>query len=342
MELNTDLISGRSVGVESLSSSTLIKQRIQPWQMMVCVAVCGYLAVGAATHSVRTYHWFMLLAIPGSLLAAERGRQFFLDWAPLIAFWLVYDRLRLLQPALFHRVAVESPYLIERWAFGWITRGEAPAIAARAWLASEAGTPLSMTVLWLAQGIYFSHLFLVPLFFIWLWARGRNSEGARNQFAHHMRAFAFLNFLAIIIYVLLPVAPPWWVSVNGFARPTIELISQTNMSAAMNGELVRAMIKNAPQWFAAVPSLHGAYPVMLILLSLRNRRRITVVAIAVYCASMWGATVVLNQHYIIDLLAGALLALAAWRLASPVKINRPQSISPSLLRVKEGLRTSRE
>src|SRR5215210_1511948 len=100
--------------------------------MIVCSAVCGYLAVGAATHSVRTYHWFMLLAIPGSLLAAERGRQFFLDWAPLFAFWLVYHRLRLLQPALLHRVAVETPYLIERWAFGWITGGEAPALAARA------------------------------------------------------------------------------------------------------------------------------------------------------------------------------------------------------------------
>ena len=266
----------------------------------------------------------MLLAIPGSLLAAERGRQFFLDWAPLFAFWLVYDRLRLLQPALFHRVAVESPYLIERWAFGWITGGETPALAARAWLASDPGTALSMTVLWLAQAIYFSHLFLVPLFFIWLWSRGRNSVCGRNRFAHYMRAFAFLNFLAIIIYVLLPVAPPWWVSVNGFARPTTELISQTNMSAGMNGDLVRAMIKNAPQWFAAVPSLHGAYPVLLLLLALRNRKRRTILAIAVYCACMWVATVVLNQHYIIDLLAGALLAFAAWRLASLEKINHAQ------------------
>jgi membrane-associated phospholipid phosphatase len=324
--MSGDSVPESPVGVGSLSSTTLIKQRIQPWQLFVCAAVCSYLALGAATHSVRSYHWFMLIAIPGSLLAAERGRRFFLDWAPLFAFWLVYDRLRLLQPALLHRVAVETPYLIERWAFGWITGGEAPPLAARAWLASQAGTPLSLIVSWMAQAVYFSHLFLVPLLFILLWTRARNSEEARGRFTHHMRAFAFLNFLAIIVYVLLPVAPPWWVDANGFARPTTELISQTKMAAGMNGALVQAMIKNAPQWFAAVPSLHGAYPVMLLLLALRNRNRWTILAIAAYGIAMWGATVILNQHYIIDLLAGALLAFLAWRLAMHAKIKQAHSV----------------
>jgi membrane-associated phospholipid phosphatase len=309
-----------------LSSITLVKQRIQPWQLIVCATVCGYLAIGAATHSVRAYHWFMLLAIPGALLAAERGRQFFLDWSPLLAFWLVYDRLRLLQPALFYRVAVEAPYLVERRAFGWLSGGEAPAIAARAWVASQAGNLLSLSISWLAQLVYFSHLFLVPLLFIWLWRRGRNSEIARLQFTRYMSAFAFLNFLAIIVYVLLPVAPPWWVSVNGFAQPTTELVSQTNMADGMNGALVQAMIRNAPQWFAAVPSLHGAYPVMLLLLALHDRKRRLIPAIAVYCAAMWAATVILNQHYIIDLLAGAFLAFAAWTLAAHAKAIRTLSV----------------
>jgi membrane-associated phospholipid phosphatase len=304
----------------------LSKQRIQPWQLVVCAAVCSYLALGAATHSVRSYHWFMLVAIPCALLAADRGRQFFLDWAPLFAFWLVYDRLRLLQPTILYRVAVENPYFIERWAFGWLAGGEAPALAARAWLASQAGTPLSLTVSWLAQAVYFSHLVLIPLLFIWLWTRGRTSEAARGRFAHYMRAFAFLNFLAIIVYVLLPIAPPWWINANGFAQPTVELISQTKMAAGMDGALVQAMIKNAPQWFAAVPSLHGAYPVMLFLLTLPDRNRWVIVTIAVYCTAMWAATVVLNQHYIIDLLAGAFLAFLAWGLATRAKINRAHSV----------------
>jgi membrane-associated phospholipid phosphatase len=261
----------------------------------------------------------MLIAIPGTLLAAERGRQFFLDWAPLFAFWLTYDRLRLLQPSLLYRVAVESPYQIEQWAFGWIAGGGVPAHAAREWLASQAAPQLSQIISWLAQAIYFSHLFMVPFLFIWLWVRGRKSEEARSRFTYYMRAFAFLNFLAILAYLLLPVAPPWWISAHGLAQPTTALVSQTRMAAGMDGTLVQGMIKTAPQWFAAVPSLHGGYPVLLLLLVLSNRSRWTMLAIAVYGIAMWTATVVLNQHYIIDLLAGALLALTAWKLAARSK-----------------------
>ncbi|HSE36384.1 MAG TPA: hypothetical protein VLG74_03720, partial [Blastocatellia bacterium] len=84
-----------------MSSEALLKHRTQPWQVVVCCFVFAYLALGVATSSVRGYHWFMLLAVPGALLSGERGRRFFLDWAPLFAFWLVYDRLRLIQPLLF-------------------------------------------------------------------------------------------------------------------------------------------------------------------------------------------------------------------------------------------------
>jgi membrane-associated phospholipid phosphatase len=37
-------------------------------------------------------------------------------------------------------------------------------------------------------------------------------------------------------------------------------------------------------------------------------------AVAFYGCAMWTATVVLNQHYLIDLVAGALLAIGAWRV----------------------------
>ncbi len=100
---------------------------------------------------------------------------------------------------------------------------------------------------------------------------------------------------------------------NGMAQPTAQLVAQANVSSAMPGVLIQGMIRNASQWFAAVPSLHGAYPVLLLLLCPR-RNRIAFSVIALYGCAMWASTVVLNQHYVIDLLAGALLAVAAWRV----------------------------
>jgi membrane-associated phospholipid phosphatase len=58
--------------------------------------------------------------------------------------------------------------------------------------------------------------------------------------------------------------------------------------------------------------LHGAYPVLLLLLLRREVNRLVLPAFALYGIMMWCATVVLNQHYIVDLMAGAALAIAAW------------------------------
>lgn len=327
-----------------MSSSVIQKPRIQFWQVALSASVCAYLALGAATHTVRAYHWFMLAAIPASLLAAERGRQFFLDWSPLFAFWLVYDRLRLLQPLLFGRVTVDTPYALERWAFGWLTGGDVPAHAARAWLNSQQANWLGPALGWAAQIVYFSHLFLVPLLFVWLWRRGQSDQVHRAQFIRYLRAFTWMNFMAIAIYLLLPVAPPWWISLYGTAQPTAELVAQAKMTAAMDGALIQRMIQNASQWFAAVPSLHGAYPVLLGLLAIKTRgerpevgsrelivggllttktrSRLMMAMIVIYGTAMWTATVLLNQHYIIDLMAGAIIAFVAWNLAPRIRWRR--------------------
>jgi membrane-associated phospholipid phosphatase len=165
---------------------------------------------------------------------------------------------------------------------------------------------------WTAQLVYLSHLFLVPLLFMWLWMRGRADLRSQTRFHRMMRAFAYLNFAAIAIYLLLPVAPPWWVSLYGMAQPTTDLLARMRIGSAMDGRLVTALIHNAAQWFAAVPSLHGAYPVLLLLLTLRERKRRLIAALIIYALAMWAATVALNQHYIIDLIAGGLLAGVAW------------------------------
>ncbi len=298
-----------------MSTDVLLKHRIQLWQLAVCSFVFAYLALGLATGSLRSYHWLMLLAVPGTLLSGERGRAFFLDWAPLFGFWLVYDRLRLVQPLLYSRVAVEHPFLIERAAFGWLANGTVPAHAAHSWLALHRGT-LATTIECAAQIVYFSHLFVVPLAIAVMWMLGSSRERYRMAFVRHIRALTVLNFSAIAFYVLMPVAPPWWVTMNGMAAPTADLVAHADMAAAIHGRLIQGMIRNASQWFAAVPSLHGAYPVLLLLLlrhRLKNRRALT--GVAIYACMMWAATVVLNQHYVIDLVAGAFLAIVAWRTA---------------------------
>lgn len=293
-----------------MTTNTLSRYRPQPWQTAICLFVLAYLVLGVMTSSVRVYHWFLLLAIPGALLSAERGRRFFLDWSPFFAFWLVYDRLRLVQPLLFSRVVVSLPFRIERSLFGWMSDGEVPAHAVQTWLATRGGLFPSL-IEWIAQLIYFSHLFVVPTIAAVIWSMGSSRSEYRQVFVRYVRAFAIVNFSAIVLYLILPVAPPWWLTLHGWSQPTASLVATTDVAAAMHGSLIQAMIRNASQWFGAVPSLHGAYPVLVLMLGWPNRSRLAVVLVITYALLMWVATVALNQHYIIDLLAGGLLSVIA-------------------------------
>lgn len=296
-----------------MSLAEAVRQSAQPWRLVVCAAVAGFLALGVATHTFRVYHLFMLLAIPAALFASELGRRFFVEWGPLMATWLAYDRFRLVQPSLLSRVGVEWPYRLEVALFGWLTGGQAPPHAARAWLAAHSASPFWSGVAIEAQVIYVSHLFFYPLLFLVWWIRGWRRPVDRERFLRHVVAFATLNVLGFVGYLLLPAAPPWWVSLNGMAQPTQALVATANLAAAMDGAIIQKTLQTAPNWFAAIPSLHGGYPVLLFLLGWRERNGIWLTFITLYGAAMWTSTVLLNQHYVVDLMAGAVVAVVAFQ-----------------------------
>jgi hypothetical protein len=300
--------------------------RIQRWKVIVCLGIALYFGLAATTHTIRFYHWLILLIIPAVLLAAERGQRFFFDWSPLFAFWLAYDCLRLLQPTMLSRVFVSGPFSIEQSLFGWIGGDGIPAHSAKSWLAVHATNPFWSGFQFIEQIVYLSHLFLFPAVLVFLWVMGIQDAGRRQQFVSFMSGLTILNVLGILGYVLVPTAPPWWVSIHGPLQPTLALIAQTDVAMGMDGPIIRHMIATAPQWFAAIPSMHGAYPLLLLFLGQRYRfQKSILLMIAGYGALMWTATVVLNQHYIIDLLIGGALAVFAFLIFTTSFVQRKVS-----------------
>ncbi len=308
-----------------MSQLALRLRRLEPWQYVVCLGVAAFLALGYATRTFRVYHLFLLLAVAGALVAADAGRRFFVDWGPIFGTWVTYDRLRLAQPWLLERVGVAWPYELERALFGWLAGGRTPPHAARAWLAAHASSPIWAGTAMSLEVVYLSHVFAYPAMLLGLWLQGRASALWRGRFVRFTRAFVVLNLLGFAIYVLLPTAAPWWISAHGFAQPTAELVAATDLAAGMDGTIISETIKTAPNWFAAVPSLHGGYPVLLLLLLWRERSRRALAAAAVYGSIMWVATVALNQHYIVDLVAGAAVAWLAYVLSERIGLWNLQS-----------------
>ncbi len=70
-----------------------------------------------------------------------------------------------------------------------------------------------------------------------------------------------------------------------------------------------------------MPSVHMAVTFVVVLALWRERRALAVIG-ALYAAAMALALVYLGEHYAVDVLAGVLVALAAW-LAAQRLTGRP-------------------
>jgi membrane-associated phospholipid phosphatase len=115
--------------------------------------------------------------------------------------------------------------------------------------------------------------------------------------------------LGLLVYRLVPTAPPWWAAEQGLLPPVERIVVRTSERAfgpawpKMYGELARNP-------FAAMPSLHMAssWAAAHALGELGPGARAAGFA---YSAGLGLALVYLGEHYVVDLLAGVALAESA-------------------------------
>ena len=65
-----------------------------------------------------------------------------------------------------------------------------------------------------------------------------------------------------------------------------------------------------PNKFAAIPSLHSAFPLLILIHAVR-RFGVRALAVALFPLGVWGSAVYLNHHYIIDVLIAIIYVLVA-------------------------------
>ena len=83
---------------------------------------------------------------------------------------------------------------------------------------------------------------------------------------------------------------------------------QSTGSSVLPNTLSSAISMIESDRFAAFPSLHAAYVMIFAYFTIKLDRRLAFVAIPVLVAVLF-STLYLGQHYLIDLVAGALYAL---------------------------------
>jgi membrane-associated phospholipid phosphatase len=227
-------------------------------------------------------------------LLSGRLNRFIDDWAVFLALVILFDFCRGLVFALTTRfeLPIHMIYVIDLERM--LCAGHIfPVVLQhlRAALPDPAPFDRLLTV---AHGSHFAFFLLFGLA-VWL-LRG-------DQFAKYSTAVALLLYVGLLFYLAVPTVPPWMASAQFGVIPPVDHIA---------GHVYNTTIP-AIQWafdinpVAAMPSLHAALPILCAMVGIRlfGTRGLL---LAAYTALVCVAILYLGEHYLVDVLAGALLA----------------------------------
>jgi membrane-associated phospholipid phosphatase len=220
-------------------------------------------------------------------------------WAFAVSHELPYDNPERLR----ERLRIEYPIKIDRW----IGRGVLPnARLQRTLHEGPAGDTLTKVSAW-AHWLWFIEPY-GALFWILLRKNAMFPQSARQM--------AVVFDIGCALYFLVPTAPPWWASENGYIQESV-----TREAHEIDETVNRVMVEFGedllgPSWtrifgtlngnpWAAMPSLHFATAIMAAILVSDAGGQIEGVVAWGYALTLGFALVYLGEHYVTDLIAGA-------------------------------------
>jgi len=230
---------------------------------------------------------------------AMRGFSFLRDWSPFILLLLGYVALPGVAPGLVARAHIQLPIDADRWLFG----GALPTT----WL--QAQLYVRGRIQWfdyLASVFYLMH-FITPLVVAFVfWMRDR------ALYWRFVRSYLLLMYAGFATYLLYPMAPPWWAS-DLHRIPYVNRVLGEVSWAGVSDPIIFLSKYFHVDPVAAMPSMHGAFPVLVWLVLWRVWPRWGW-AFVFYPLGMAFAVVYPGEHYVVDIIAGWLYAVAAFAI----------------------------
>lgn len=288
------------------------------WRIYVFAGVMVYfISVNQVLH-VRPDHIFLALLILTLAFGKKSARKFLIDWMPFILFWILYDMMRGVAESWRGIIHIKDVYDIELALFGGLFGGKIPAFFCQDFQQAFAGRWFKEMFDLVAANLYTFH-FAAPLVAGWVLWHTTNDRAMYYRFAYTM---TILNVLALITFFLFPAAPPWYVMKYGFVQPSGDLTGAAGSLVTVDKMLKMNFFTTLwdnfnPNYFAAIPSLHGSYPIVVVLFMYKKFRKY-LPWLLLYPILTWASAVYLNHHYIIDLIAGGIYILIAYFITDRV------------------------
>ncbi|MEX2081559.1 MAG: phosphatase PAP2 family protein [Dehalococcoidia bacterium] len=267
------------------------------------VAALGALIAAIGTRTWQDREWVGYLLLAGATLAwlpeLPRKRMHRV-WFFYVAGIFLYTLLRARADETV--IPVRSTYVIDLDSLLFL--GKDPVVA----LQREFFHPRDIDWFdWLAVGTHWSffvapHALALGIFL-----------SRRELFPRYAALVVFLMYASLLLFFVLPTSPPWLAATQGDLPYVFRVMDWTANS--VNEDTYEAFYASLgePNSVAAMPSLHVGLTFAMFLWAFSHARRLAWVLLA-YSLAMAFALVYLAEHYVVDLLAGAGLAVLCWFL----------------------------
>lgn len=278
--------------------------------LYVAALVVVTLSWGLPVARDQLFFWLVLGLAAFSVGAWRSWGALVLEWLPFFGLLVLYDFLRGAVSVAAGQAHVAPQLAFDRAIGG----GEVPTVWLQRHLWDAGHLHWYDIAIW---AVYLTHFFVVWIVAAALW------RVARPRFHGYVALTVLVTLAAFLTYWRFPAQPPWMVPE---LAPVDRIVPQvwdrlgvgTAQSVYEDGRLVNTV--------AAMPSLHAAYPCMLLLFFWAAGWRVRIV-LGLYTLAMAFALVYGGEHFVADIVAGWAIAGAAYGLVAAFARWRPRARS---------------
>jgi membrane-associated phospholipid phosphatase len=316
--LSTSIPTQEGLILEPDRRDAIATEEPQTYGPLIAIFVAIYFLIAASLYFIRGGNvispdkWLIALFIGAVLLG--KGVKFLRDWIPFLFLLFGYEFMRGIagNVATSEGLTAESHGRVQiDWLIDW-DRKLLWGHDASVWLQQKLYTPGQSHWYDAVAAIAYLLHFVYPLIFAFaLWLR------RRERFWEFSLALLVMSYSAFVFFLLLPTAPPWmaydWGMLEGLQRPSREAFQTLLPGRYDNLDTFTLWTHHSPNPVAALPSLHAAFPWLVLLFAVRFFGRWGWFML-IYNAAVWFAVIYLGQHWVIDIIAGIIWATLSYLL----------------------------
>lgn len=275
------------------------------WTLLPVAPFYAFTAFVALRGELRWDHVVMLILVPVLTYTNARSKRLLVGIYPVGLVGLLYDAMRYVKnvgvsPERVHDCDLRA---LEMSLFGVTIDGQRATVSD--WFLTHHATALDLY----CAVPYGTFLFASIACAVILYFR---DYAAIRRFAW---AFFVMNVLAFITYHVYPAAPPWYYHAHGCEISMTALPSAgprlLNVDHVLGIHYFEGMYARSSDLYGAVPSLHVAYPLLILREGWRTFRWPGRAFSILFFVSMGFAAVYLDHHWIVDVVLGTLYCVGA-------------------------------